>query len=244
MKMKAKLIFSLSVIFMGSLLGELPNSYAEVHMIGVYQGHRPSYDRNYGKMIERFEREAREKGMTEEEAWEYVNEKQHRATLKNPGKVTVEISRTGVPIDLVLTAYEPVDWRIKIKTGVTLRSVIYSGYHRQRVNLPRKLKGIRKIKPSSSAYFYFNDSLVKFLPDGENGCTDSVTPFQSGYLELTSDVLDLTKELPASTQGFYESKKITVSDGTVGKYLSPLRESGYCYMNDQGLLELYQGPNP
>ena len=49
------------------------------------------------------------------------------------GAASVEVGATGRPVVLVLCAYEPVKWGVKVAGGAKLQKVILSGYHDQQV---------------------------------------------------------------------------------------------------------------
>lgn len=50
--------------------------------------------------------------------------------------VHVTVDRPGKEVELVLTAYDPVDWTISLTPGTQLRRAILSGYHLQRAKAP------------------------------------------------------------------------------------------------------------
>ncbi|MHC4469436.1 MAG: M56 family metallopeptidase [Planctomycetota bacterium] len=50
------------------------------------------------------------------------------------GTVRVRVERSGVPLLLALSSYEPVDWKVELAEGVVLQRVVASGYYHQRVH--------------------------------------------------------------------------------------------------------------
>ncbi len=59
---------------------------------------------------------------------------QHNFCYSKPGTVTVNLmqyQKTGTPVTLSLSAYEPVIWNINVPAGVNLQKVILSGYNVQ-----------------------------------------------------------------------------------------------------------------
>jgi hypothetical protein len=63
-------------------------------------------------------------------------------------KVTVTLRRRGEQV-LVLSAYEPIRWKINIASGVRLRAVHLLGFHKQRM---ARMKGSRKISITTGAH--------------------------------------------------------------------------------------------
>jgi hypothetical protein len=49
------------------------------------------------------------------------------------GKAEVQVTYTARPITLVLSAYNPIRWTVRLKEGVRLRQVLVAGYHTQEV---------------------------------------------------------------------------------------------------------------
>jgi len=52
---------------------------------------------------------------------------------RNMGTVDVSIRRSSMPIVLVLSSYEPVQWNLKLESGAKLGAVLLSSYHHSQV---------------------------------------------------------------------------------------------------------------
>lgn len=48
---------------------------------------------------------------------------------RSSGRVTVTVRRSGQPLVLVLTSYEPVQWQLKLEPGARLGAVLVGGYY-------------------------------------------------------------------------------------------------------------------
>ena len=60
----------------------------------------------------------------------------------SPGPVAVRVRRSGQPIVLVLTSYEPVYWEIDAEAGARIAAILVGGYHQSEV---RSARGAREI---------------------------------------------------------------------------------------------------
>lgn len=57
----------------------------------------------------------------------------HSGNHHPTGNVTVKVDRENVPITLVLSSYEPVQWQIQRAPGTTIEQIILKGYHDQSI---------------------------------------------------------------------------------------------------------------
>jgi hypothetical protein len=116
------------------------------------------------------------------------------------GTVTVKVNRPATrPVVLVLTSYEPVEWKIDAPKGAVVR-VITSGYYKQQVT------GLDKDVPVASSsheggdkeYFY---AYTQAAPPGAREY--EVKETQEKYEKLERIVKDRTKREIKSFQGSY-----------------------------------------
>ncbi|MFN3200194.1 MAG: thrombospondin type 3 repeat-containing protein [Bradymonadia bacterium] len=63
----------------------------------------------------------------------YESRGDHSGGFHPRGDTRVEVNRTGVPITLVLSSYEPTHWTLALAPGVQLQQVILNGYHTQTI---------------------------------------------------------------------------------------------------------------
>lgn len=84
----------------------------------------------------------------------YPRPRQFREELT--GETSVHVARAGVPIVLVLCAYESIHWTVELDEGVELTAVILSGYKRQTVSgIPDSVKIINCDRDGGSGpHFY------------------------------------------------------------------------------------------
>lgn len=57
----------------------------------------------------------------------------YEASNDSPGPVDVQVTYSGAPIILVLSAYDRVLWKVSVEKNVQLKKVVVSGFHEQRV---------------------------------------------------------------------------------------------------------------
>lgn len=72
------------------------------------------------------------------------------------GNITVDIRAENRPIFLVLAAYEPVDWKLKLANNTQIVGILSSGYFEQRIfNIPPHVPTLdwSKIKGQDNLYF-------------------------------------------------------------------------------------------
>jgi len=120
-------------------------------------------------------------GVYESTAGEHGPGKPRRA-----GPVTVNVKRGGKPIVLVLTSYEPVQWRIDPEFGARIAAVLLGGYHQSRV------QGAGNAKQLDIGRVY------AYQQGGE------------GYRQLEAAVARYTGKRIHSFQGRYEGEVFTV----------------------------------
>lgn len=61
----------------------------------------------------------------------YEARSDHSGGYHPQGDIAVNIQRQGVPLVLVLSAYEPVTWHLNLEPGVIIEKIILNGYHDQ-----------------------------------------------------------------------------------------------------------------
>ena len=89
--------------------GVIKGTEPELHVVGVYEGLPP--------------------GDANQAAPATQPRQRRRENLKGRGAAVVDVQPTGRPIVLVLCAYEPVAWDVRVAKDVDLRKVIVSGYY-------------------------------------------------------------------------------------------------------------------
>lgn len=116
--------------------------------------------------------------------------------------ISIDVSRTGVPVALVLMAYEPSLWRVTAAPGVNIVKVFLGGYHGQDItglaaNIPVE---VRTYEPSPCSnclrhadYFY--------------AYSDTSTEYANTVKKLVS----ITGLQPASFQGAHQSARFSVT---------------------------------
>jgi len=107
-----------------------------------------------------------------------------------PGRVDVLIKKGDVPITLVLCAYEPVEWHVKVEDGTVITKVILSGYHKQRVIGVEAPVTSMSYDERSPGYFY------AFERNSEE------------YPHLVKRLREITGKEIASFQGVYNPKRV------------------------------------
>jgi hypothetical protein len=116
------------------------------------------------------------------------------------GNVTVKVNRPATrPVVLVLTSYEPVEWKIEAPKGAVVR-VITSGYYNQQV------VGLDKDVPVAASSFVGNDKEYFYAykqaePLGARD--DERKETQKNYEKLERIVKERTKREIKSFQGAY-----------------------------------------
>lgn len=165
----------------------------ELHLVGVYKG-------------------AEQEGQKEQPWWTKCqgvsgSADQMECHRKYAGRrttrpIAVDVARTGVPIALALTAYEPVLWRVSLAPGVNLVKVYLGGYHGQDIagldpNIPVE---VRTHEPSpcsnclrQSGYFY---AYSQTSPE---------------YARAVKTLESITGLQPASFQGVHQSGRFSIS---------------------------------
>lgn len=93
---------------------------------------------------------------------------------------TVHVARVGVPIVLVLSSYEAVEWRVSIDPGVIIERVILNGFYSSSV------AGISVPVDDRSGRGRFLSACAFRWPDGTGGC--STADLISGLMGLGLDV--------------------------------------------------------
>ena len=81
------------------------------------------------------------------------------------GAITVDITRAGVPLTLVLNSYEPVNWTLTLAPGVLLAEVILDGYNAHTV----QGQGGATVTDLSGQFMYLA-ACGYFWPMNDGGC--------------------------------------------------------------------------
>ncbi len=105
---------------------------------------------------------------------------------RSPGAVEVIVRRTTRPLALVLTSYEPVNWRITLMPGAELAAVLVSGYYESRVTGA----GDARVVNMGRNYAYERNA--------------------AGYADLQRDVTQWVGRPMSSFQGRYKGGSFTV----------------------------------
>lgn len=100
--------------------------------------------------------------------------------------VEVLVRHTASPIVLVLSAYEPVQWRLRLAAGARLNAVLVSGYYPSQVTGA----GSARVLTIGSAYAY--------------------KPGSVEYAALNREVLQSTGRTIDAFQGSYEGRRFTI----------------------------------
>jgi hypothetical protein len=106
------------------------------------------------------------------------------------GAVTVTIDRVGIPLIVVLSSYEPVQWTLELAPGVDLDEVILNGYEEQAV----MGQGAATVTDKSGIGSYLS-ACAYFWPDNNEGCETQL---------LVTNAEALTGADLASFTGCYE----------------------------------------
>ena len=110
----------------------------------------------------------------------------------------IRIERQERPIVLVLSAYEPVQWNVSLKTGVNLEKIIVNGYHDQKVS------GVADVPIEEFSYQETGNYFGKFAYRW-----DKFSP-SADTLSLVTNLEQLTKTSLVSFQGCYRGTSFTV----------------------------------
>lgn len=256
-----KKAFISSVLGLTASLFFTPTGYAdEVHVIGTYRG-KKSTNEDYQLLEKR-----RDKACP---SFEYCGKLPMAACkipIENcdraqeildqsfPGRIDVDVTRTGTPLTLILTAYDPTKWRIKVAKGVTIKRIILSGYNPQTLRKSKLLKNVRVEKESyeegDSHFFYFHgddrEVPVGFLEyssaDQSWKCSSQADLFPGNFRYGKEDNFSNTlRELkkrgltPTSIQSQkLEARRFSITNETKSVEIPKLRPAGYCYQNPNG----------
>lgn len=123
---------------------------------------------------------------------------------RQPGRVPVTVEPGKRKVVLVLCAYEPVEWEVKIMPGATVERVVLGGYHAQTVvGLPETLKAdVHTHEGGSDQWFFaYQDNVQAEDPEDALAydrmltrlralVAAPVTTFQ-GYYTVAEDELSL-----------------------------------------------------
>lgn len=153
---------------------------AEIHAIGVYEAENPN------KVV----------------WWEKCGQLSHvECHRKYAGQhdeetINVSINYKSKPIILLLMAYEPINWNIKIEEG-KVEGIILAGYHAQNLN------GISNVP----VYAYTHESSACQCHQG-NGYFYAY----ENKIEIHKKIFQLTNKNISSFQGKYSGKSFFIGD--------------------------------
>lgn len=122
------------------------------------------------------------------------------------GKVTVKVAPGGRPKVLVLTSYEPVQWKIEAPAGAVVR-VITSGYHKQEVvGLPEQTPVKRLSHAAGDEDYFFAYREAADPNDDEHEKREA----KERYEQFVERVKKLAGAAPHHFQGSYQGEKFEV----------------------------------
>lgn len=90
---------------------------------------------------------------------DYGNGPTHSYKFHPTGKALVQVDRPGRTVALVLTAYEPTLWTVRVSPGTRVTDVILSGYHEQTatgLDPDTRVMQSSYDRPGPHHYFYFD----------------------------------------------------------------------------------------
>lgn len=119
-----------------------------------------------------------------------------------PIEVAVDIK--GKPIALYLSAYEPIEWKIRVSPGAILKKVIATGYYPPQVNgVPR-------------------DTIVLRGSYEGGGSRAPALPYQQGLDAAAAKIIQATTGAPmVSYQGSYKGQAFSLSNRSVRQGVAP-----------------------
>ena len=256
-----KKAFIISVLGLTASLFFTPTGYAdEVHVIGTYRG-KKSTNEDYQLLEKRRDKACQKIGENCDSfrepcgtLIERCNRAEEILDQSFPGRIDVDVTRTGTPLTLILTAYDPTKWRIKVAKGVTIKRIILSGYNPQTLRKSKLLKNVRVEKESyeegDSHFFYFygddREVPVGFLEyssaDQSVKCSSQADLFPGNFRygnenQFGNTLRELKKRglTPTSIQSQKsEARRFSITNETKSVEIPKLRPGGYCYQNPDG----------
>lgn len=249
---KFGVLFLVALSFVTSDNSAFAQSASEVHAVGLYQGATPR-SAAYRAAVHRHQKACDKSPSTCD--WGGGLDKIQR---RFPFQATVKVSRVGVPITLVLSAYSRTEWHVKLAKGVVLKDIIMSGYNKQLLTASKDIARVPVTKsfygsPSTEdgSYFYFSGddrekpvSMVSYADDTprcEEPADPSVSVPHTSHFQGALDYFAKAGIAPTSVQGAYELGKIEIDNRTRGNLLSKERDIGFCYRNADGSLSEGRG---
>lgn len=170
---------------------------AELHLIGVYEGHDPTDDDRpwWSKCTGDLHNSVNAR---ECHARYAANHKQ--------GFVEVNITYNQHPIILALTAYSPVKWKVIQGYGVVIEEVILAGYHRQIV------EGIDTRIPVR-VYTYEPSSCERCWQAGGHFYTYQSERGAYGFESTEKRLFEITGKRVSSLQTRYKGDRFSIAPG-------------------------------
>lgn len=129
----------------------------------------------------------------------------HGGGVHPTGTVTLKVGPVKKPVVLVLTAYEPVVWKIDAAKGAVVK-VITSGYHRQTV------EGVGQQVPVTRLAFKDGDKdyFFAYRKGGEGPNARDQAEAERSYDRLVRRVKELTGQEVKGFQGAYSGRTFEV----------------------------------
>lgn len=217
-------------------------SYAEeVHVIGVYSGKRVNNSTYEDRKVEL--------GARCHEDLDRCARDYERLNTQFPTRVDVNVTRTGKPLTLVLSAYEATKWRIKMAKGVKIKRIILSGYQPQSLRKNDSLRGVRVEKTAYESgdadffSFYGDDREVPVgvSTDDSLPCTRDSRVADGYASDFANTVRQLKRRklVPTTIQSHPDDEpraNFEISNATNVTEAQKIRRSGLCYQNPDGTL--------
>lgn len=164
---------------------------SEVHMIGVYEADDGETEPWWAGC-----------GHTESESLACFEEMKRKKSLGGPVEVTVDYPNQ--PVVLILTAYDPVQWNIKITPSTKIEQLIIAGYHAQ------SYRGVPNSTPVATyTHYHSTCSTACWRGSGYFYIYD----LSKDSTELQQKVHEITGKQIYSFQGAYKGKTFNIYSG-------------------------------
>ncbi|MEY4669140.1 MAG: hypothetical protein RL518_1839 [Pseudomonadota bacterium] len=240
-------LFSITLLALFLLTGDgAAQTAPEVHAVGLHSGEAPR-SAGYRLAVKRLLRRcARERMCGWGEGWEEIRK-------RYPSEVTVKVSRVGVPVILVLSGTNPIEWKIDREPGVVLDRIIISGYAQQVLKETPSIAGVPVDSSWQDSPWTTRDSFFAFYEDDREApvsiadieedarmCREGANEVSISHHESNFQrAIDLLARLGlrlTSAQGGYEGSEVTIGMETQGISLPKIWIPSLCYRNPDGTL--------
>jgi hypothetical protein len=128
----------------------------------------------------------------------YEARSDHQGGYHPTGNIDINIKRQDLPVILVLSAYEPVQWNVTLEAGANLEKIIVNGYHDQ------KISGISGIPIQEFSYQETGNYFGKFAYKWNKFSPNSDT------VSLVNKLEQFTETNLTSFQGCYRGTNFTI----------------------------------